>query len=129
MLLIPIRTESPIQRTPWVNIALISLNAIAFMFFNQLLAGQRVKEFMDAYLVFDSAEPALFQFFTYQFLHGDFWHLLGNMLFLWVFGNSVNAKMGDVPYLLFYLAGGVLAAWGFASSTHPVCSRKKWPTW
>ena len=46
MLLIPIRTESPIQRTPWVNIALISLNAIAFMFFNQLLAGQQVKEFL-----------------------------------------------------------------------------------
>jgi membrane associated rhomboid family serine protease len=114
MLLIPIRTESPIRRTPRVNIALISLNAIVFMFYNQRLAGQQVKELMDTYLVFDSAEPALFQFLTYPFLHGDFWHLLGNMLFLWVFGNSVNAKMRDVPYLLFYLAGGVLAAWGFA---------------
>ena len=41
-------------------------------------------------------------------------HLLGNMLFLWVFGNSVNGKMGDIPYLLFYLAGGVFAAWGYA---------------
>ncbi len=42
-------------------------------------------------------------------------HLLFNMLFLWVFGNSVNGKMGDVPYLVFYLAGGVFAAWGHAA--------------
>lgn len=57
---------------------------------------------------------ALYQFFSYQFLHGDIWHLLGNMLFLWVFGNSVNSKMGHAAYLLFYLACGVFAGFGFA---------------
>ncbi len=63
----------------------------------------------------------LHQFFTYQFLHGDLWHIVGNMLFLWVFGNSVNSKMGNVAYLMFYLAAGVFAAIGFvATSNNPV---------
>ena len=57
----------------------------------------------------------MYQFFTYQFLHADVGHLFGNLLFLWVFGNSVNGKMGNWPYLLFYLAGGVCAAWGWAA--------------
>jgi hypothetical protein len=47
------------------------------------------------------------------FLHGDFWHLAGNMLFLWVFGNAVNDRLGNVGYLGFYLAGGVLAGVGY----------------
>jgi membrane associated rhomboid family serine protease len=60
------------------------------------------------------AKPHLALFFSYQFVHGDIWHLLGNMLFLWVFGNSVNSKMGHLPYILFYLAGGVFAGAAFA---------------
>ena len=44
-----------------------------------------------------------------RFAPADVWHLVGNMLFLWVFGNGVNAKLGDLPYLFFYLAGGVFA--------------------
>ena len=47
---------------------------------------------------------------TYQFLHGDFMHLFGNMLYLWVFGDNVEDAMGHVRFLLFYLLCGVLAA-------------------
>ncbi|MBI1826710.1 MAG: rhomboid family intramembrane serine protease [Planctomycetes bacterium] len=59
-----------------------------------------------------SVAPQFYQFFSYQFMHESWTHLLSNMLFLWVFGNSVNGKMGHGPYLLFYLAGGVFAGWG-----------------
>ncbi len=57
--------------------------------------------------------PTLEQFFSCMFLHASFWHLLGNMIFLWVFGNAVNDKFGHAGYLAFYLAGGVLAGVGY----------------
>ena len=117
MLVIPIRTESKIRRPPLVNYVLIGANVSLFLVFNYGMADTSVESFKAQYLYFHSAEPALYQFFTYQFLHADVWHLLGNLLFLWVFGNSVNGKMGDVPYLLFYLAGGIFAAWGYAVIT------------
>lgn len=116
----PIRTDSPIKRTPWVNYAIIAANVVIFLFSYDLGIVSRgaalgrdpmyswVRDFM-----LNGEDPALYQFFTYQFLHGSTAHLIGNMLFLWVFGNSVNSKMGHVTYLLFYLGGGVFAAAGY----------------
>ena len=48
--------------------------------------------------------------FTSMFLHGSWLHLLGNMLFLWIFGNNVEDRFGRLPFLLFYLVGGIAAA-------------------
>jgi membrane associated rhomboid family serine protease len=45
-----------------------------------------------------------------MFLHGGWLHILGNMLFLWIFGNNVEDRMGRIPFLLFYLVGGITAA-------------------
>ncbi len=115
MLIIPIRTQSTIHRTPVVNYLLILLNIVVFLMFDESFAGETAAQFKDRYLAFHSDSPAFHQFLTYQFTHADAMHLLGNMLFLWVFGNGVNTKMGDWPYLLFYLAGGLFAAWGYAS--------------
>jgi membrane associated rhomboid family serine protease len=114
MIFIPIRTETPIRRTPHVNYALIGINVFVFFLFHFVLPRLGVGEALRADLRFHSGRPALYQFLTYQFMHADTWHLLGNLLFLWVFGNSVNGKMGQWVYLLFYLAGGIVAAWGFA---------------
>lgn len=113
MIILPIRTESVVRRTPTLNYILIGINAVCFLLLDEGLFGGAMTEFKQRYLFFRSDEPALHQFFTYQFLHADVMHLLGNMIFLWVFGNSVNAKMGNGPYLVFYLAGGVFAAWGY----------------
>ena len=112
-MIIPIRTEMVARHTPLANYALIAGNVLAFVVFN-VVGGERAAAFRDTYLVLQSDWPALHQFLSYQFLHGDGWHLAGNMLFLWVFGNSVNAKLGDTGYALFYLAGGVFAALSFA---------------
>ncbi len=49
--------------------------------------------------------------FTSMFMHGGFMHFIGNMLFLWVFGDNVEERLGHVKYLLFYVAAGVAAAW------------------
>jgi len=118
---IPISTDTSIRRTPWVNYALITANLVIFMLptllhgsaRNPTALGQALARWLD-HGVLDGAEPQLYQFFTYQFLHANFAHIVGNMLFLWIFGNPVNAKMGHGPYLLFYLAGGIFAATGFA---------------
>jgi membrane associated rhomboid family serine protease len=45
-----------------------------------------------------------------MFMHGGWAHLLGNMLFLWIFGDNVEHRVGHVPYLLFYLVAGVIAS-------------------
>jgi membrane associated rhomboid family serine protease len=55
------------------------------------------------------AAPTWATLITYQFLHGGFWHLLGNMLFLWVFGDNVEDSMGHLKFLAFYLLCGVVA--------------------
>lgn len=60
--------------------------------------------------------PAL-SVFQAMFLHGSWLHLIGNMLFLWVFGNNVEDRMGRFNFLLFYLVTGYIAAYGFALST------------
>lgn len=54
--------------------------------------------------------PAVATLFTYSFFHGDFMHLAGNMLFLWIFGDNVEDALGHVRFLLFYLVGGAAAA-------------------
>lgn len=112
-MIIPIRTEMVARRTPRTNYALILVNCAIFVFFH-VTRSQEVLAFRDEHLVLVGDWPAIHQFFTYQFLHADMWHVGGNMLFLWVFGNSVNAKLGDWAYLFFYLAGGVFAAFTFA---------------
>jgi membrane associated rhomboid family serine protease len=92
---IPIRTETVIRRTPSVNFALIAANALMFLLFDARFASDGMRAIGHRYLHLVGFEPSIHQFFTYQFIHADFMHLVGNMLFLWVFGNSVNAKMGN----------------------------------
>ena len=68
--------------------------------------------------------PERLTLFTYMFFHGDIFHLAGNMLFLWVFGDNVEDAMGHVRFLIFYLACGVFAgllhAWMVPDSDIPL---------
>jgi membrane associated rhomboid family serine protease len=101
-MLIPLRTDSPLRSTPWVNWGLILLNVIAFAL------TAKWPELSEQYAL-AAGHPHLLNYFTYQFLHANTPHLLFNMLFLYVFGNNVNDRMGNLGYLAFYLAGGVFA--------------------
>ncbi len=106
---IPIRTDYRMRHIPWVNYALVAINVVVFLmgYNGTELAGHKIDRWM-----LDCQQPELPQFVTSVFLHGGWMHLIGNMIFLWVFGNAVNDKLGNVPYLLFYLAGGVIACLG-----------------
>lgn len=121
---VPIKTDAPIRRTPVVNVSLIVVNAVIFLATTPMLHGRLPIQWGQSvrdWGVLDPRNLSLYQFFSYQFLHFDFWHLFGNMVFLWVFGNAVNAKMGNVAYLLFYLAAGVFAGVGFAMTSTSPC--------
>ncbi|MGD0541726.1 MAG: rhomboid family intramembrane serine protease [Tepidisphaeraceae bacterium] len=119
-MLLPIRTDCPLHRIPWTNWGLIAFNILIFILTSfspdgahgplALHHGQPVRDL----LALDPQNPALWQYFTYQFLHENWLHVLGNMLFLYIFGNNINDRMGNFGYLGFYLAGGVMAGVGHA---------------
>ena len=121
---IPIGTDRPQRRVPLMNILLIAANvAIYFFSHTSPMPGELHPDpsnlspfFRD--LVLSAADPKLYQFITYQFLHQNAMHIFGNMLFLYVFGNNLNEKLGNIAYLAFYLAGGVLAGCGQLLMAH-----------
>lgn len=125
LLLLPIKTHSEVRRWPWANHALIIANIAMYVVVLALGSTARVglgagEDLRDSWMLVPS-DLRLFSFFSYQFVHGDIWHLGGNLLFLWLFGNSVNDKMGNVAYLLFYLACGVFAGVGFVLTSDNPC--------
>ena len=99
--MIPLRTDSRLRTTPWANWAIVAVNIAAFVVQATFAVTER--------LALDAREPSLLYFFTYSLLHADALHLASNMLFLYIFGNNVNDKMGHVGYVAFYLAGGIFA--------------------
>ena len=110
-MIIPIRTDYRLTRRPWTNYALLAVNVLVFVLGYNGMTAQSVTRIHDLLLHPDT--PRLSQFFSSVFLHGSWFHLVGNMIFLWVFGNAINDRFGHVGYLAFYLAGGVLAGLGY----------------
>ena len=115
---IPIRDTIPSRTAPIVTVALIVLNVIVFL--HEAALGPYLERFVMAYglvprrLVYwsgDPLDPARFlPLITSMFWHGGWLHLLGNMLYLWIFGDNVEDKLGHVRYLIFYLLSGIAAA-------------------
>ena len=107
----PIRDHNPSERTPFVTWALIALNvaifALTWPMFSDPVALERL--YYTWGLVPRESEPTTF--LTSMFLHGGVMHLLGNMLFLWIFGDNLEEELGHLGFLAFYLAGGLAAAW------------------
>lgn len=101
--MIPIGDEPSEGQTPFVNYALIAANVLVFVLFQQAGKAEGVVE-KYAYV---PANPSLLTAFTSMFLHGSWMHLLGNMLFLWIFGDNVEARLGRLGYLCAYLATGL----------------------
>jgi membrane associated rhomboid family serine protease len=113
LFILPFRTSIRPWRTPYANYALILINVIIFsMEFHIVPPGRLAFRPWVAYLMLTPNELRLWQLVTYAFLHGGFWHVFGNMFFLYVFGNNVNDKLGHLGYLALYLAGAVFSGIG-----------------
>lgn len=105
---LPLGHTGEVYRRPWANIGLIAANTAIFA-----LAWAGVGRAALASLLLDPADFSVIQLFTHAFLHTDLFHLLGNMIFLWVFGNAVNDRLGHARYLGAYAAFAVLAGLGY----------------
>jgi membrane associated rhomboid family serine protease len=112
-MIIPLRTDSPLRRTPYMNWALIAANFAVFI--AQIVSnpsGPGEAAFVQP-LILTPYDPHLWQYVTYAFLHANWLHIIGNMLFLYIFGNNVNDRMGNLGYLAFYLSGAIIAGVGY----------------
>ncbi|MEM9432849.1 MAG: rhomboid family intramembrane serine protease [Pseudomonadota bacterium] len=112
----PIRDHNPSERTPIMTYALIALNVIVFLAYWPLFDDARaLNGFFNTWAMIPvniANGEDLYTLITSMFLHGGIMHLLGNMLFLWIFGDNLEDQMGHIPFLIFYLACGVGADLG-----------------
>ena len=122
--MIPLRDSSPVRGLPIVNRLLLAVNLAAWIYVLYLTRQPGALEaFFDRYsfdwleftrrttsgeLSFDTFVPLV----SHMFLHGGWLHILGNMLYLWIFGDNVEDRLGSVQYLVFYLLCGIVAAIG-----------------
>ncbi|MBH0202132.1 MAG: rhomboid family intramembrane serine protease [Nitrospira sp.] len=121
--MIPLHDDNPTQRTPIVTMVLIGICVSVFLYQGNL-PQETAELFAFQYgavpaIVFGQASlpeeavvalPATLTLITSMFLHGGWMHLLGNMLYLWIFGNNIEDAMGHAKFVVFYILSGILAA-------------------
>jgi membrane associated rhomboid family serine protease len=112
----PYKDDNPANTFPFVTIGLIGLNVLVFLL--QLLSDVDGKRIVYAYgaiphniVSFESTQPIhpLLTLFTSMFMHGGVFHIFGNMLYLWIFGNNIEDRLGHFRFILFYLFCGIAA--------------------
>jgi membrane associated rhomboid family serine protease len=119
--MIPLRDNVPRSTWPYVTVAVIVVNCIVFfqeiavgplqrtlMIQNFALIPARTTAFLAGRRI--TAAQAFLPFFTSMFLHGGWMHLIGNMWFLWIFGDNVEDRVGHLRYLGLYLVSGMAGA-------------------
>ncbi|MBI5810893.1 MAG: rhomboid family intramembrane serine protease [Deltaproteobacteria bacterium] len=121
--MIPLKDDTPTYSFPYVTISIIVINTVVFIF--QLTLGQRLEEafifktaaipyeithFADMAPALQGRVPPPFTLLTAMFVHGGVLHLGGNMLYLWIFGDNIEDRLGHVKFILFYLAAGLAAS-------------------
>jgi membrane associated rhomboid family serine protease len=122
--LIPLRDANPVRSIPIVNRLLLAVNLAAWIYVVYLTRQPGALDaFFDRYsfdwleftgriasgdLGFDTFVPLI----THMFLHGGWLHLIGNVLYLWIFGDNVEDRFGSAQYLIFYVLCGIVAAIG-----------------
>ncbi|HEY8869500.1 MAG TPA: rhomboid family intramembrane serine protease [Candidatus Limnocylindrales bacterium] len=122
--MIPLRDANPTRQFPIVTVLLIVACTIAFIYEIGLSSSggdAALERFISTYGAVpdritaslgahDYTSPAMLGILSSMFLHGGWLHLIGNMLYLWIFGNNVEDRFGRLPFIVFYLLGGIAAA-------------------
>jgi membrane associated rhomboid family serine protease len=108
--MIPLRDVIPSRSTPYITVTLIVLNAVAWLY-ELTIPGNLLPVFLQLYGVVpaDFSTPTLV---SSMFLHGSWMHFIGNMWYLWIFGDNVEDRMGHGRFIAFYLLCGIVAALG-----------------
>ncbi len=122
--MIPLRDANPTRRPPIVTLTIIAVATVAFAYelgISETGGNDALEGFLRQWGALpvgistalaggDLLGPAMVGIVTSIFLHGGWLHLIGNMLYLWIFGNNIEDRFGRIRFLAFYLAGGVVAA-------------------
>lgn len=122
--MIPLKDSNPTVRFPIITVVFITLNILVFLY-QTSLGEETIESFVGAFSLVPARlfhagtalpgpVPAGITLFTSQFLHGGLFHLIGNMLYLWIFGNNVEDAMGRTRFIVFYLLCGALASMAHA---------------
>jgi membrane associated rhomboid family serine protease len=118
--MIPLKDENPTDTFPFITIFLIVLNC--FFFLIELGQGENLARFINAfgcipYEIVNQIDmepfimiPVNLTIITSMFLHGGWMHIIGNMLYLWIFGNNIENRLGHIRFTIFYFFVGVLAS-------------------
>jgi membrane associated rhomboid family serine protease len=113
--MLPLRDNNPTRRFPIVNIAIILINVLVFIY-QWLLPPDQLDQMVyqmgvvPARVVGQFSLPVAFTFLSAMFMHGGFLHILGNMLYLYIFGDNIEDTVGHVRYLVVYLLCGIGAS-------------------
>ncbi len=123
--MIPLKDDNPTSTFPFVTVFIIVLNTLIFIF--QMLIGASLGTKGLEYFIYKTAAipyeivhltdihprnflPPPFTLLTAMFVHGNLFHLLGNMLYLWIFGDNIEDRLGHFKFIIFYLGTGVVAS-------------------
>jgi len=118
--MIPLRDNIPSSRPPLVTLVIVAINALVF--FLELTAPEGAERMIFAHGLIPQREMHVFlgnplavgewlrPFFTSMFLHGGFMHVIGNLWFLWIFGDNVEDRLGHARFAMFYVGCGLVAA-------------------
>jgi membrane associated rhomboid family serine protease len=116
---IPYKDDNPTPGFPYVTTGLIGLNILAFLWemaTDPFAMAYRYGTLPAALLSWERVQPIhpALTVFTSMFLHGGFFHIIGNMLYLWIFGDNIEHRLGRVRFILFYALSGTAAAFAHA---------------
>lgn len=119
--MIPYKDDNPTNIFPFITIGIIVLNILIFIL--EIISQSGMKDVTYAYgampyyiLTFETNQPIhpVLTVFTSMFMHGGLFHLGGNMLYLWIFGNNIEDRLGHIRFILFYIFCGIVSAYAHA---------------
>ena len=110
-MIFPYKDDNPKVLVPYITYGIITLNILIFFFqFNTKIADPEAEAILIYTFGLIPAQFSILTLFTSMFMHGGITHILGNMWFLWIFGDNVESTLGHARYILFYILCGLFAA-------------------
>lgn len=119
--MIPYKDDNPTSSIPFVTIGIIVLNILVFLY--EISSPSGMEKVAYTYgaipqyiLTFDKVQPIhpALTIFSAMFMHGGVFHIAGNMLYLWIFGNNIEDKLGHIRFIFFYILCGIASAYAHA---------------
>ncbi|MEW6001113.1 MAG: rhomboid family intramembrane serine protease [Nitrospirota bacterium] len=120
--MIPYKDDNPTRTFPFMTVGIITLNTLVFLW--EIMSPSGIEKVTYAYgaipyyiITFKTDQqpiPPVLTIFSAMFMHGGFFHIAGNMLYLWIFGNNIEDRLGHLRFVIFYIFCGIISAYAYA---------------